>query len=480
MHLTETSSSTGRFVELRNVLRVSTPLMLGMGGNLALILVDRISLANYSVETLQASGPAVFTATTLIVLATGTVGISRSFVAQAHGRGDVKATHREAALGTILALIIAVVVLMITPLLVMAPKLSGQPPAIEQLESQYLALSTTFGAVMTLNMALASYFNGTQRTRVPMGVALTGQAVGIVATVSLVFGYGPLPELGMRGAAIGTLIAVTVMFAGYLSFLPASFYHSFARLLRRPVALGAALGLRFRKGIPSGASLGLEELGQTAFVWLAAILGLAALGANNVALSINYAAVIPLIGLGYGCSILSAGAVGADDFSRVWRIIRSTLLIALTYVSIIGFFQVATPHLLLAPFGIGSLDSATADMAAATSRFLWAYAAAFAFSMIGSAVLESVGLARFAFRTRIISMWLICIPAIGLLVWLQAGNGRALPWMWVIFAACEGAMGLACFIRIGRVVKRHENYLQNHHASTDSAASSSESETVVL
>jgi len=454
--------------------------MLGMGGNLALILVDRISLANYSIETLQASGPAVFTATTLIVLATGTVGITRAFVAQAHGKEDAKAAIDEAAFGTVLALGVALVLLMCTPLLVLVPTLSSQPIALEQLESEYLALSTSFGAVMTLNMALASYFNGTHRTRVPMAVALTGQAVGIVATVGLVFGIGPLPEMGMRGAALGTLVAVTVMFAGYLCFMPRGFYRSVGRALRRLRFLPRTIWLRFRKGAPSGLSLGLEELGQTAFVWLAAVLGLAALGANNVALSINYAAVIPLIGLGYGCSILSAGAAGAGRFDAIWRIIRSTLLVALTYVALIAVFQIATPRLLLIPFGIDSLNSTTADMATTTSRFLCLYAAAFAFSMVGSAVLESVGLAKFAFRARIVSMWLVCIPAIALLVWLQSGNGSALPLMWIIFAACEGAMGLACFLRIARVIKREENHLRDHPTPTANVASSSESETAVL
>ncbi len=44
----------------REVIRVSLSLMLVMGGNLIMMLVDRIALARYSEGTLLASGPAVF------------------------------------------------------------------------------------------------------------------------------------------------------------------------------------------------------------------------------------------------------------------------------------------------------------------------------------------------------------------------------------------------------------------------------------
>lgn len=454
----------------REVVRVSTPLMFGMVGNLVLMLVDRICLARYSPDTLKASGPAVFTATTVIMVTTGAVGTTRSYVAQARGRGDEDATVEEGANGLVLAMLVSLVLLACTPLLRMVPELSGQPRHIQRLESQFLGLSTLYGTVMTLNMALASYFNGIGRTRLPMTVGLIGQVAGMAMTVGLVFGRFGLPELGMRGSALGSLSAVGVMFVGYVMFLPKGYAAGFRRLAATGMRGAAAiLWLRLRRGAPAGGSLGLEELGQTAFVWLAGMLGPTALAANNVALSLNYAAVIPLIGLGLGCNILCGNAVGAGRHTGVPHIMRVTFVVSGAYVALVALFQIAGPTLLLLPFGLGHADAATTVHAIDTSRVLWTYAAAFMFSMVGSTVLECFGLARFGFIARMVLMWCLCIPSITVVALLGRDKPGLLPVIWVIFSFFEAVMAALCLWRIRRAVANQENQLVDAESISQSA-----------
>ncbi|WP_227870269.1 MATE family efflux transporter, partial [Streptomyces otsuchiensis] len=445
---------------MRQVVGTSVPLMFGMVGNLLFMLVDRICLARYSEETLQASGPAIFTATAIFMLTTGAVGITRSYVAQARGREDERGTLDEGANGFVLAVLLSLVLLASTPLVMRIPELSGHPPAVQELESQYLGLATVYGAVMTLNMALSSYFNGMGRTRVPMTVGLIGQAVGVVLTVGLVFGRFGLPEMGMRGSALGTLGAVAVMFVCYWVYLPSGYCAGFVNLVRQGMRRAFdTVWLRLRRGAPSGGSMGLEELGQTAFVWLAGVLGVLALSANNVALSLNYAAVIPLIGLGLGCNVLCGNAVGAKRYLDVPRIMRATLLVSGAYVAVVAFFQIVTPTLLLAPFGLSEAGPETVETAVNTSRVLWTYAAAFMFAMVGSAVLECFGLARFAFVTRVVLMWCLCVPILTAVVLTHQDQPEILPVLWLIFSFFEAVMAAICFWRIRRAVARRENEL---------------------
>ncbi|WP_369389833.1 MATE family efflux transporter [Streptomyces sp. CG1] len=445
---------------MREVIRVSVPLMFGMVGNLVLMLVDRICLARYSEDALKASGPAVFTATTVIMVTTGAVGITRSYVAQAHGRGDERGALDEGASGLVLGLLLSALLLLATPLLTRVPQLSGQPAHIEALEAQFLGLSTLYGSVMTLNMALSSYFNGMGRTRIPMTVGIIGQAVGVVMTIGLVFGRFGLPELGMRGSALGTLSAVSVMCLGYVVCLPRGYAAGLGRLMRQGVRqVAQVLWLRLRRGAPAGGSLSLEELGQTAFVWLAGVLGSVALAANNVALALNYAAVIPLIGLGMGCNILCGKAVGAGRYRDIPHIMRVTLTTSGVYVAVVAVLQIATPALLLSPFGLDGAGSAVTGHAVDTSRVLWTYSAAFMFSMVGSGVLECLGLARFGFVARIVLMWVLCVPTITVFVLLNRDDPDMLPIMWVIFSAFEAAMAVVCLWRVRRAVANEENRL---------------------
>ncbi len=94
-----------------------------------------------------------------------------------------------------------------------------------------------------------------------------------------------------------------------------------------------------------------------------------------------------------------------------------------------------------------------------TSRVLWTHAAAFMFSMVGSGVLECLGLARFGFVARIVLMWCLCVPTLIVFVLLSRDDPDMLPVMWVIFSAFEAVMAAVCPWRIRRAVAGGENRL---------------------
>ncbi|WP_447002454.1 hypothetical protein ACRAKI_22315 [Saccharothrix isguenensis] len=117
-------------VTAREVVKVSLPLMFRMIGDLVTMLVDRICLARYSETTLAASGPAVFTGMTIIMLATGIVGITRVVRGPGARQGDRPGGFDEGAIGVMLGLFVAVVLLAATPLVVRIPELSDLPPEV--------------------------------------------------------------------------------------------------------------------------------------------------------------------------------------------------------------------------------------------------------------------------------------------------------------------------------------------------------------
>jgi MATE family multidrug resistance protein len=446
----------------RDVVALSLPLMGTMAGNLLMMMVDRICLARYSSATLAASGPAVFTAMTVITFFTATANLSRSCVAQAHGRADGSGAKREAALGVIVALGLAVVLLATTPLLRMVPHLSGRPIEIRELESSFLELSTLFGAVMVINVSLSSYFNGIGRAKVTLYVSLAGQLIAAFFIYGLIFGRFGLPELGMQGSALGTLVGTSVMLALYTCLLPTRLLsdglsHWVGEGWRR---LRGQVMFRLRRGLASGLAAGLDVLGNTAFVWLAAVLGPIALAANNVNLTLNYLAIIPIIGMGIGCSVLCGNTIGKGEFDRVLPILRSTVLVEGVYVLLVSMVQVFAPVWLLKPFGLETNDPITMSTAIDTARVLWTYSASFVFSMTGAAVLESFGMTRFILATRILLMWGMSIPLIYAVTHYGAGDSTWLPTIWIIGSVFECAIGTLYFWRIRQATEQRLNSLK--------------------
>ncbi|MDW9404807.1 multidrug transporter MatE, partial [Pseudomonas soli] len=295
----------------KRIFTVSFPLMGTMVGNLLMMLVDRLCLAHYSQDTLAASGPAVFTSMAIIAFFCSTVGVARSFIAQAHGRSGPSAASREAALGLLLGMACGALLFIAAPLIAMIPQLSSRPAQIVNLESRYMLWAALFGGVMTIDTALSSFFNGVGRTRETLIVGIIGQVIDSIFTVGLVFGKFGLPEMGMTGAAVGTLIGTLSMLACYAVMLPREVWLEVMNIfIARREHLVPQLFFRLRRGVPGGLSAGVDQLGNTAFIWIVAVLGASALAANNVNLTVNYLGIIPIIGLGIGCSILCATAVG--------------------------------------------------------------------------------------------------------------------------------------------------------------------------
>lgn len=452
----------------RRVLKVSLPLMGSMVGNLIMMLVDRICLARYSSDTLAASGPAVYTAMAIVGFFVAVVGFSRSCVAQAYGRSGHEDAAWQAATGIVVGVVFAVLLLLLAPLMAWIPSLSDRPPALTHLESQFLYWAAYFGAAMTFNMALSSYFNGIGKTRITLVAGLVGQAVGIVATIGLVFGKFGLPELGMRGSALGTLagsLAITVIYVGYM---PRNIWTGVWRLVATRGIHRGDLMPRIRKGFALGVTAGLGNFGNAAFIWIIAGLGVIALAANNVNLTVSYIGVIPLLGLGIGCSVLCGNALGQGEFDQVPRIMVVTLAIELVYVAITAFLQIVTPSVLLDPFGLADKPEEIRHAAVATSKVLWTYSLAFAFSMTGQAVLEAFGLTRFLFAVRLVIMWVLSIPIIYLITLGHVGDPEYLPTAWVIGSSFEACIGLLYFWRIWVAVARRQNEIVLTSRAADS------------
>jgi MATE family multidrug resistance protein len=442
----------------RKILKVSLPLMGSMVGNLLMILVDRICLARYSSDTLAASGPAIFTATTIIAVFTAIVGFSRSCVAQAFGRSGHDEAAHQAAIGIVLGAGFALVLFFSAPLIELIPYLSGRPETIKHLESQFLYWAAHFGSVMVVNISLSSYFNGIGKTRITLVAGLLGQCVTIFMTIGLVFGKFSLPELGMRGSAIGTLVGTLSILAVYLLYLPKAVWHQLLLLVgQRNRAIAAAIVSRLRQGFPLGAYAGVDTMGNTVFIWIIASLGSIALAANNINATLNYVAIVPLIGLGVGCSVLCGNAIGENDFPRIFRIIFVTLVIEMLYVAGIAALEIAAPNVLLDLFGLSDKPVDIQRASTATSQVLWTYALAFMFSMTGSAVLESFGLTKFLFATRLFFMWALSIPIVYLVASRHSGNADFLPGCWLIGALFEAMIGAMYFWRIQIAVRKRQN-----------------------
>lgn len=227
---------------MREIWTLALPLMFSLiSGNL-MIFVDRVILARYSLDAMNAAGAAQMTFFILLMGALGIASIAEVFVGQHNGAREYKKTGPAAWQMIWFSLFSAGVFLPIA--LIFAPYLVVDYHVHEH-GLPYFKWLNLFGPSFPLQAALSAFFIGIGRVKMVTVAALLGNLVNIFLDIALVFGISDILEpMGAKGAAIATGLAQTtqalVLGAVFLSpkyarshgthnftFTPAYFWKSF-------------------------------------------------------------------------------------------------------------------------------------------------------------------------------------------------------------------------------------------------------------
>lgn len=281
----------------REVLRIACPLIISTASFSVMQFVDRVFLAQYSQVAIQASLPAGLLAFTLCSAFMAVAGYANTFVAQYYGAGNQRGCSRATAQGIWLALFSWPVILALIPVGRLLLRIAGHPAEVLAEELDYLTILMAGGVVIPLGAAISSFFTGRGDTLTNMYAQVAGNVVNVVLDWMLIFGRLGLPELGIRGAAIATVVAgfVPPLILGVWYWRPQTdaLYHT-----RSTWRLQGSLCWRLlRFGTPAGVQLFLDVSSFSVFVLMTGRLGPVALAVSNIALSINTLAFMPLIGI---------------------------------------------------------------------------------------------------------------------------------------------------------------------------------------
>ncbi len=142
-------------------------------------------------------------------------------VAQSVGRKDLKATKETVQNVLQMALVFSLIFMSIV--LIFKHQLIAffdiKETNVVDMAVSYLSI-VAFGFVFTfLNPIFTAIFNGYGKSGVPFAINTIGLIFNIIFDPLLIFGIGPFPALGVKGAAIATVIAqmiVTFVFIFYI------------------------------------------------------------------------------------------------------------------------------------------------------------------------------------------------------------------------------------------------------------------------
>ncbi len=197
-------------------------------------------------------------------------------------------------------------------------------------DAQVSAIAAEFMAITALALLftqLIVIYEGALRaqgqTGLPMLAALVSIATNCALNYGLIFGKWGLPELGVLGAAWGTMLARTVqllLVMGWVYLRPSGFNLSLGQLIHacHPERLKSFL----RFSAPLMANYALWGVGNTCYHALTGFAGTEALAAMAVMVPIESGLFALFVGLASASAVLVGRSLGADEYERAWYLHR--------------------------------------------------------------------------------------------------------------------------------------------------------------
>jgi len=402
-------NAPGGYYEL---LKLALPLILSTGSSSIQHFVDRMFLTWYSPEAIAATVPGGIVNYTLMSLFIGTAAYVNSFVAQYHGAKQSQNIAPAVWQGIYFSIVSGILFLAFIPLAEPIFSLAGHAPIVKNLEIQYFEI-LCLGAVPVFAMAaISGFFGGRGETMILMWVNLIATGINIVLDYLLIFGNASLPEMGIQGAAIATVIANWVgAIILFFWMLRPKFRQTFGT--HRNYQFRPALFKRLmRFGLPNGGQILLDLLGFTLFILFVGRFGTSALAATNIAFNINSFAFMPMIGVGIAVEIMVGQFQGDNNPKMARYSTYSAFHLTCLYMGLMALSYVLIPSLYIYPFSMHS-DSQqfgeVREMAIVLLRFVALYSLFDTMNIIFANALKGAGDTRQVMKIAFVLSWVTMI-----------------------------------------------------------------------
>jgi len=291
----------------------------------------------------------------LMVLMLGLIVGTVALVARAYGGKAIERVNHLLVQSTQLTVIVGVVVglmgvVLARPILVVL----GATPQVADIGSTYLETLMIGTPFFYLGFLYAGVLRGVGNTRIPFLCALGANVVNAILNYGLVLGNLGFPQLGVRGSAIGTVIAQLLNVVALVWVLRSGSIPDL-KLPLRPRAIDRPLALElYRVGWPAAVDMLVLNAGFLTALGMLGRIDQVTVAAHGLGLRVQALAFVPGMGIAQATAAMVGQALGAGDVPRAREVTRASIALCVVIMTALAIIVVVAAAPLVHIFDVAS------------------------------------------------------------------------------------------------------------------------------
>lgn len=410
----------------REILKLAWPAIAEMVLHTFIWVVDTAMVGRLGAQALSAVGLSGSVYWNVLWVFSAIAVGAMAVVARSVGAGDVrKATHaagQALLISTVLGILFTAGTYFSAPLIF---RLGGFEKDVCAMGVEYLRIVGAGSLLLVLTKVGAGILRGAGDTRTPMFVAIVANTINAVGDYALIFGLLGFPRLGVRGAAIATLVANLA--GGILTLIAL-----FQKRSRLSIGIQDLLTLDMptiktlvNLSIPAAAEEALMSTARILSSFMITSLGTVAFASHQVTLAAESLSFMPGSGFSTASGVLVGQNLGAGRAGRARQVTYRSIRYAAIVMGGFALVFFAIPRVIVSFF----TDDVEVAFLASTCLCIAGFEQIFigiGDTFRGS--LRGAGDTVSALRITAIGTWLVRVPVLALIIYVFR---LSLPVVWV-------------------------------------------------
>ncbi len=321
----------------KTIISLAVPIIIGQIGTIITGVADTVMVGQHSTEELAASAFVNNVFNLFMIIGIGFTFNFAPLVGNSLAKNDKKDVgnwlKNSLAINSVLGIVLAA---MLATIYINVEKM-GQPTELLPLIKPYFVVYGLSIIPVMLYTTFRQFVEAILRPATSMWIFLIGNILNVIGNYILIYGKLGMPELGLYGAGISTLISRCFMVIAFLVvFKLTSHYSEYFEGYRQAKVTKQRQKSLFNVGMPIGMQQGFEAATFSIAAVMVGWLGSFELAAHQVAVSLSSICYMLYLGLGNAVAIRVSYFKGMNDLLAVRNITNAGIILSFVLSLIIS------------------------------------------------------------------------------------------------------------------------------------------------